>query len=240
MAAIAWLCGLFSSPGTANGDAYSSNRFTRFLLWMTIGPILLTAIATVIESTGAKLMWGVPMLNLTGLLLTTLATPGIEEPALRRLTVVSLSLVVVLAAASAADTYFWPRFSKEPARQNWPQAAIADRFRQIWHNETGKPLRIVAGESMNWASGLVALSKGDMPSVFTNASYQRSPWITPERVARDGVLVVWPVKTGNEPPPAELEAIVASNVPRYEEFPLRHPGRAKSVQIGYVIIPPAD
>jgi 4-amino-4-deoxy-L-arabinose transferase-like glycosyltransferase len=242
MVTVAWVCGLLPGNREASNDEAATDnirerdrRFTAFLLWMTIAPIILTAIAAYVERTGAKLMWGVPMMNLTGLLIVALAASRVDDHVLRHLFQISLALILSVAMASAADTYFRPQFSTEPTRQNWPQAAIAQRFRDIWQTETGQPLRIVAGEPMNWAGGLVSLAPGDMPSIFTGADYARSPWITPERVAREGVLVVWPDKgTGT---PNELAAIVGTHVPRYEEFPLRHPGRAKSVRVGYVVIP---
>ena len=245
MALVAWICGyLTNTPNTtfkkenAGGAlALNNERFTFFLLWMTLAPIFMTMLAAIVEGTGDKFMWGVPMMNLVGLLLVAHARSEITDHALRRLTVISVALILSVAAAFAASTYYRPQLTAQPSRQNWPQTAIAQRFRQIWQTETGVPLRIVAGDAMNWVSGLIALSSGDIASVLTSADYSKSPWITPDRVAREGMLVVWPdVGKGL---PKELAAIAGGSVQRYEEFPLSRPGRAKSVRVGYVVIPPA-
>jgi hypothetical protein len=58
----------------------------------------------------------------------------------------------------------------------------------IWHEEIGTPLRIVAG-SAAFSLALPFYSIGG-PAEFTHFSTQQAPWITPERIAREGLLGV--------------------------------------------------
>lgn len=246
MILIAWGLGLLPIQKSSAADVsrnvttlFSANgdRFTRFLLWMTAVPILLTAIIAILGNAGAKLMWGVPMLSLTGLLIMSQSPAAVSAAAVRRLSTTALAIIVGLSSAFAVATYFKPQFASSIVRPNWPQAAIGKRMREIWQAETGGlPLRIVAGDTMNWVSGLVIISQPVRPSLLTGGSYTRSPWVTPERVAAEGALVVWPdsesVLTG------ELETLMGLRTRRYIEIPLPRPGRAKSVRIGYVVVPP--
>jgi hypothetical protein len=149
----------------------------------------------------------------------------------------SIALIIATSTGMALTTRYGSQFRSSPDRQNWPQAEISARMRNIWQNEVGRPLRVVAGDSTNWAAGLIALSNNDIAHVFTSASYKLSPWITPEQIARDGALIVWP-ETGTGMPPSELINFLGDRAPRYETFALRHPGRVRDVTLGYAIVPP--
>jgi hypothetical protein len=71
-------------------------------------------------------------------------------------------------------------------------ATVAARVTSVWTTATGQPLRIVAGDKTNWLAGLIALSCCETPpSLFTNGDFSLSPWITEERIAREGVLIIW-------------------------------------------------
>jgi 4-amino-4-deoxy-L-arabinose transferase-like glycosyltransferase len=246
MFGVMWWAGLLRAPRIQPAldlreieRDWELQRFTHYLLWMTLAPILLTVVAVTVARTGTKLMWGVPMLNLTGLLAVALAGRDLgdfNKRALRRVLASSIALILATSIGMALTTRYGNQFRSVPDRQNWPQAEISKRMRQIWQNEVGRPLRIVAGDSTNWAAGLVALSNGEIAHVFTSANYKLSPWITSEQVARDGVLVVWPeTETGAS---AQLINFLGGRAPRYETFALRHPGKARDVTLGYAIVPP--
>jgi 4-amino-4-deoxy-L-arabinose transferase-like glycosyltransferase len=246
MLAVLWLSGLFAWPGAERQNTgtrerdFEFERFTRYLLWMTLAPIALTAITVTAVRTGTKLMWGVPMLNLSGLILVSLAgrdASAFNARALRRLVQCAIVIIVATSMGTALTTRYGNQFRKKPDRQNWPQAEISARLRQIWQTETGAPLRIVTGTSMNWVAGLVALDEGDVAHIFTSANYRKSPWITPDQVTRDGTLVVWQGQGIKAPP--ELAKAIGGRAPRYETFALRHPGKTRAVTIGYVVVPPS-
>lgn len=235
---LAWAAGLKrpALPATAGtADATVSRRFVIYLIWMTAGPILVAMAAVAMMRTGAKLMWGVPMLNLSGLILVAMAARTINENSVRRALIVALALTMSNSMSVAITTRVGNQFRSVPDRQNWPQREISDRFREIWKKETGLPLKIVAGEGQNWTSGLIALSPEGIPHVFTAADYGLAPWVTPDMVKKYGALVVWP---STRTVPKELSKLSGRREPRYETFALRHPGIVRDVTIGYVIVPP--
>ena len=207
---------------------------SRFLLTFALGPVLLSALLALIARTGMKDMWAVPMFNLSGLLLIALVAGRFNEKSLRRLVVGAVVLLIVVPLGYAGFVLLAGRFMKKPLGVNWPQAAMSQRFDTIWHGETHRPLRIVAGDV--WTAGLVALTGADRPSIFTDGDPILSPWTTPERLAREGALVVWQDK-GAGPPP-RLAALIGTAAQREESFIWPDRRDRQPLRIGYAIVPP--
>ena len=209
---------------------------TGFLAYITLAPLTITALAAGLAGAGLKSMWGSPMLGLAGLLAVALTSRRLTEGALARLAVAAGVLLLVLPAGYALDTLLESRITGKPKRQNWPQAAIAARFDRLWHDTTGQPLRIVAGE--RWIAGLAALRPGQMPSILTDGTLELSPWITPERLRKQGALVVWELKAASVPPPANLAPLLADRPTGQEQFAWPSIPGAQPLLIGYAILPP--
>ena len=67
--------------------------------------------------------------------------------------------------------------------------AIAARVTQLWHDTAGRPLTIVAG-SWNPPPYALTFYSPDHPDSIVNYELALSPWITAERLAREGWLAV--------------------------------------------------
>ena len=211
-------------------------RFMWFLAMMTLGPLMLTALLAAINHTGARLMWGVPMLSFTGLLAVALLAPNLNAPTLKRLLAATAAVLIILPVAHALTTYAWPAISKKPRRENWPQAEISAALRKAYEDEVGRPPTIIAGEIGNWLSGLVAVSGTKMLPVYTNADQALSPWITPDRLATEGALVVWDEHNGG---PGNLETLIGSNERHVMTFAIPRAGSGKpAISAGYAIVRP--
>lgn len=213
-------------------------RFVRYLALMTLAPVLLTVVGALVSGVGVKGMWGVPMLNLVGLIAVALCRDRFGDAALRAILIAAAFLVLAVPLAYAITTLAAPQVATKLKRQNWPQAEIASRMRTLWTSATGQPLRIVAGDNSNWVSGLVALGRGRMPSLFTNGDTVISPWITKERVAAEGVLIVW--QELGRGPPENLVQLVGTLPLRQERFRLPRSRSTEPLIIGYAIIPPSS
>ncbi len=210
---------------------------SRFLLTFALGPTLLSVALALAARTGMKDMWGLPMFNLSGLLVVALLADAFTESSLRRLAIGATVLLIVVPLGYAAVVLFGGSFARHPAGVNWPQVAMSRRFHNIWHAKVNGPLKIVAGDA--WVAGLVALTAPDRPSIFTDGNPTLAPWITPERLAREGALVVWREKGVASPPPKLLAALVGQ-APQ-EEASFAWPDRMNRppLRIGYAIIPPS-
>ena len=240
-AAIALVTGLIGrgrSPGAsqcATSGQSLDPKAIAFLATMTLGPILLTAAFATVS--GASNKWGAPMLSLCGLLLVAGASHRFNRRVLSRIALAACALLGVLPSGYALSLLAGPYIAGKPIPESWPLAGMSGRFQRIWHERVGKPLRIVAGPA--WEAGLVALKPGPMPSILTNGDMGASPWITPERLRREGALVVWQTD-GPEEPPAGLRSLVGTRRICIERFvyPLCASRCSRPLLIAYAIVSP--
>jgi 4-amino-4-deoxy-L-arabinose transferase-like glycosyltransferase len=230
MLAVAGLAGLFGKAASDGTDRPNA-RAIRFLYALGLGPLALTALGALVGGAGLRASWGAPMLSLIGLIGVALWGARIDVARTRQLGAAALALVVLTSGAYFVQMRFGAQFTNEPLRGNWPQAELSQALESAWYEQVpGQPLRIVAGDI--WTAGLVGMGDSQPPSVLINGDYATSPWITPERVAREGVLVVW--REGAPPPAIAPQTGERSHVLlRYRQFP-----HAPPLRVDYAVIPP--
>jgi hypothetical protein len=208
----------------------------RYLLLLTAGPLALSVLAILIKGIGAKPMWGAPMFNLIGLLLVAPLGDRIGRPVVARLVAIAAGLLVVVPAAYALVYLFAPTYTGQLKKQNWPQAEISARLQEKWSAATGRPLAIIAGEP--WIAGAVGIGPRIKASILTNADLSQSPWITPERLKREGALVLWE-EHGRRFKPPGIDSLVEGLPIGEERFRSRRFPNAPPIIIKYAILPPA-
>ncbi|HSM95491.1 MAG TPA: glycosyltransferase family 39 protein [Rhizomicrobium sp.] len=161
----------------------------RFLLFIGIGPAVFSIAASLFFGLGLRTMWGAPMWNLSGLILMLGAASYERQIALKRLhKFAGLAFLCGLCAYALAVKVV-PDLRGQPSRLSWPASRIARTFAKSYAQRTGDRIRIVGGDE--WLAGLIAMRLPVQPSVFSQNSFAAAPWITPERLAREGMLVVW-------------------------------------------------
>ena len=208
-------------------------RARRFLAVMGLMPALLAALMAAATGMGLKDMWGMPMFNLSGLLLLALLPGRFDGRGLARIAAMAAGLLILVPAAYAASVVLRAERSDKPSRVVWPQEEIASRLLRAYESETGAMPRIVAGPV--WEAGLVALAAPGAPSVFIDADERKAPWVSREGIAREGALVLW--KTGSEPAPG-LSALAAGRRARQETFLWSGSDTARPIRITWTIVPP--
>jgi hypothetical protein len=138
------------------------------------------------------------MWDLTGLLIVYAMKPRWSSVSMRALRYWIAALFVILPLSYVLATSWGPELEGFPSRTEWPDRAMAKSFSSEWHAHIHRPLDIVAGNA--WLAGLVAMRMTHRPSVFIDASFYKSPWITPDRLRRDGALVIWQIRKTTAPP----------------------------------------
>ena len=210
-------------------------RIVTFLLFLTLGPLVLAVAGAALSHAGLKTAWGSSMFNLAGLLAIALTTGRFSHAALRRLAFVAAVIVLVVpigyATAVKVDAH---QPLRGGMRVNWPQRAIAERLGSVWATQTGQPLRIVAGEP--WLAGLVGLTNPAVPSILTQGDVSLSPWITSARIDREGMLIVW--DAGAKQPPPKLASFLKTSRQGIEKFVFERGKISNEFVIGYAIVPP--
>lgn len=212
-------------PSTDKGPAREA---VRFLAFFTLIPLAVVLIACVVS--GARPMWGAPLWSLSGLIIMALV-PRLDRTAFHRIVALSFALLVLAPAAYAAALLRQDHWT-QPLRVYWPQADIASRFADIWRQTTHAPLHIVGGEQ--WTAGLIGSVHPDAPSLFLYLNPAYAPWITPERIRREGMLVVWRDRTLD---PRPFGTVIATGT---ETFQWSRDPAKPSFTINYAIIPPAS
>jgi 4-amino-4-deoxy-L-arabinose transferase-like glycosyltransferase len=234
MLAIAGLIGPRPRNSSEAPPPPVERRALNYLIVLTAGPLMLAILAALVSGANLKSAWGSSMFNLAGILAVALTSERFDSVALRRIAICAVAAIVAVPLAYAIIVASGPSRAGVPLRVSWPQADISKRFSAIWARETGRPLRIVTGD--NWIAGLVGVSAKDRPSILNNGDPAFSPWITPERMQRDGMLIVWDASTKRIPP--SLQALVSGAPPREERFKWRRSRDRGDLAIGYAIVPP--
>jgi hypothetical protein len=146
-----------------------------------------------------KPAWTASMSTLSGLVAVCLCSPRLTSWTYDRLVKGAGVVLVLTAGFYAFDSLSGTRSAERyrPQQASWPADAIAGHALEAWARATPAPLRIVMGETR--VAGLVALKAPGRPSLVTDAEPWRAPWVTAERLRREGALLVWAEPSGVDP-----------------------------------------
>lgn len=190
---------LFCLPFVQHRLSYRMKSFDfRFLLWMSLGPFVLTLVMAVLFHMHLQLTWAYPYFSTLGLLCVALLKPDMNV--LRARMVAGIVILVALAGFVGVGWYYHvivPRDKIDnPPRNTLPGKRIAEALNTLWVNEFHRPLHYVGGSY----GILVDLSVyvPSRPTPYFDMSTYESPWIDPVDVKRQGALVV--VWLSHEPP----------------------------------------
>ena len=232
--AIAAIAGVIGRNSWRDRPAFRDEDI-RFLVLLGIGPAVLSAVLAVAVGLGLRDMWGAPMWNLTGLLLLRASIGRWKDVSLGRLFACAAVLLVALPTAYELASTYAPEWRGSHPRTEWPDRAMAQDLSAAWTKATGRPLQIVAGDS--WIAGLIAMRAASRPSVFIDANYRHAPWITLERLSREGALVVWQVSKKTPLPPENL-MLPGIQVMGTMDIEWPYSNKVEPLHLGWGIVPP--
>ena len=161
-----------------------------YLAAITWGPVTLALLASAIGGLHLKDMWGYPMWCFLGVfLMAELPFSFSRQGFLRFLAAVAV-IMTVTAFIFVLQQTLGPWVTHKPSRGQFPGPELARVMDQRWHAIEGeRPLAMVAGDV--WIAGSIAFYGDERPSVFIDADRLKSPWITPEKLARTGAMLIW-------------------------------------------------
>jgi hypothetical protein len=117
-----------------------------------------------------------------------LAPPEVAITRTAALRVALLVLAVTLACLIAAPALAWYRHVGESKEARAHYRALSLELTQAWRRATGRPLSIVVGDME--LTPAVTFYSPDHPDSIPGFDLALAPWITPERMAREGVAAV--------------------------------------------------
>ena len=234
---VAMITGFMGRQMLPKRTDFSDPNF-QFLIALGLGPALLSVLLSMLTGLGLRAMWGAPMWNLTGLLIVFASRHRLERTSLRRLYVCTAVLFVLQPTAYAFETNIGPQLLGQPCRTLWPDRAMAVFFDNEWNMRVHQPLGIVAGDG--WLAGLVAMRSSPRASVFIDGNFDYSSWITPERISREGALVIWQIDKKHQGLPAELATLPHLKTMGVHRFKWPRAQRMPDLEVGWGIIAPQD
>jgi hypothetical protein len=157
-------------------------------LWigvLTLGPAVLTLAAGVVGGVKISSNFVIPAFFMLPIAVLKLSEAGATPAHLRIFGgfVAGLGAVALLAAPAIALITFQQGVDLARA----PRRELAQAVTDAWRDAFGTRLSIAAGSDY-YGLGL-AFYSSDSPSEFTQLRYSFSPWITPERLAREGFAI---------------------------------------------------
>ena len=233
MLIMAGVAGLYGAG--AGGRDPGEARARRYLTVMGLGPFALVVLAALATGQQLKDLWGMPMFNLSGLLLLAWFPGRFDASALLRVARFAAVLLVVVPLGYATVNWTEGWTTGDFKRIHWPHRAIASELIGAYARETGRRPRIVAGPI--WEAGVLALGSREDLSVFIGADPVKSPWIAAGDIDRHGALVVWWVW---EKPSDRVLRLTEGHTVRKIDFSWTSNESAPKITLAYAIIPPAD
>jgi 4-amino-4-deoxy-L-arabinose transferase-like glycosyltransferase len=157
-------------------------------LWLTIlalGPLLLTLLFGIIGYMKISPNFLIPTVYMLPLIVcralgATLTVTRVRDISRWAAAFMLFAILIVapIIAYSSVAFHFDDRIQVSPQ--------VARAATQAWHDRVSTPLRIATGtEAFSLA---LPFYSPDSPAEFTHYSLAEAPWITPERIAREGIL----------------------------------------------------
>jgi 4-amino-4-deoxy-L-arabinose transferase-like glycosyltransferase len=176
-----------------------------------------------------------PLVILSGLLVVVAAGDGIKFSRQHVVIATWFGLLVIPPAMVAAVLLVLPWLNID-LRVMQPAQPMARYFAERFEQRTGAPLQIVTGDPRTAA--LVALGAPSRPSLYLDATPERSPWVTPEAIKAKGAVVVWPTTDTSGTPPPAIKERFPDLVPEVRAFERPVQGRLPLVRFGWGVVRP--
>jgi hypothetical protein len=205
---------------------------------IALAPPLLAGLCATLLQWRMPVAAAAPLVLYSGLFALILGRDVVRINRQRAAALAAIVLLVLPPVLEAAANLAAPWVAEPGRATNFPAAAVAQRVTDAFRARTGRPLAIVAGDTV--IASEIALYSADRPRLFPDADARRAPWIDESALGGAGAVVVWPLTGADTAPPAALAARLPALVPEAPlSVPWARPGRLDPVRIGWAIIPPA-
>jgi 4-amino-4-deoxy-L-arabinose transferase-like glycosyltransferase len=195
-------------------------------------PLLFAVLFAIIRGVQLKDMWAAPMVVMISLWLAMQVPASIPAWRTRVALIVGGTLFALAPLGVGGVSLFGPAMGMKPQKTSWPQSRIVAEVRGIWEGQVeGAPLRIVGGPT--WPSAMVVAGLERATSGFVDCSFVKNPWVTKERLGKEGMMVVW---SGSE----ETACLSTMQVDKRGTFSVEPVGGIKQIQIYWALQRPRD
>jgi 4-amino-4-deoxy-L-arabinose transferase-like glycosyltransferase len=163
-----------------------ARRTAAIIFWV---PILLPIALALPRGTALLSLWNMPALSLLPVML--LASPlvllGREATARMAAAAIAVTAILVVVSPVIAAVIHMRGVENNSAYAR----LVGQEAARVWSARTGKPLKLLAGPFT--LVNTAAFYLPDRPSTYADFLPYLSPWVTQERITRDGMATVCPV-----------------------------------------------
>jgi len=160
-----------------------------FLIWIGLGPIVATVLASVLLGTQLVASWGTTFFVLYGFFAFWWMS-GDEGVNLRRTAMLVIAVHVVMAAGYAIARGPLAHYAGSAARSTFPGAAISEQVQAVWSQHVANaPLRLVVADT--WLGGNIAIHVGRGTDVLIEGDFAKSPWLHADTALQCGAVVAY-------------------------------------------------
>lgn len=172
----------------------------RFLLFITIGPVIILTAVSGMFGWKIRSMWGTPLFLSSGITLVYFFSEFLDLNKLKKFKTAFLIIFSVSLIAYGSVSVFGPSFTGRGKRIHFPGKKLVESAQSKWSSFTNQPLEIIIGPF--WEAGNIAYYSKERKTVFIDADLKKSPWINVNEVKEKGAIVVGEFK---------------EDIPRYEK-----------------------
>jgi 4-amino-4-deoxy-L-arabinose transferase-like glycosyltransferase len=166
--------------------AWAALSKNAWILPLAFMPFLLTLFFGFVGQAKVSQAYTIPIFYMLPIVALMAFGDALSERAERVIALCAAVVLVVASLGSPAIAYARFAFQAETAVQ--PRIEVANVATDLWRTEMPGKLKIVAGTQ--FYAQTITFYAPDSPSHLIEFNYAYSPWITPERVKREGMLIV--------------------------------------------------
>ncbi len=213
----------------SNSDQHKSG----FITCLALIPLLAMIVMSMISGTGLKSMWGASAAVWVALFIAIRSTGIWQMPRLSKSLPVAAFLFFLMPIAVGGYSIY-SASTAWPQRTAWPGAGLTATVLKAWKTHIGGDPKIIIGPTFE--AGLIAHFSPDNLAVLTDASFAKSPWVTPEMIDDNGALLVWTGAADFHNYRDDIPGIEMAPFQATGKIPLNHKG--KSTFFHWAIIAP--
>lgn len=168
----------------------------QFLLFVGLGPFVLSVLFSLFSGAHYHYSWGTPLFSLIGIVIVAFFQPDCQRKECRVYGILCLLLSLLWITLFIIRNSVSPYFAGGGSYQHFPGKALAALVTTVWHQDHKDPLTYVMGNRKT--SGNVALFSADEPYPLFDNSFEYSPWIDPDDLAKKGGIMIWQVNESTD------------------------------------------
>ena len=177
------------SAAALKDTLWPSDSSRRFALVAFAAPLLIATLAALLARAQIVSLWAMSAMTLLPVVLLSSPILMLSRRAVVRLTAIAVAVPLVVTLAAPAIAIVIHR--RGVAHHATHYRLLAGEVERIWHDTTGRPLRLI-GSYTNLVNGL-AFYLSDHPSTYDVLGPDQTPWVDQARIAREGIAMVCPL-----------------------------------------------